>query len=308
MPTAKPLVMADLPLPGQIARLLEPHVHLVGWQEGLRDDTAGLYTYGHPAVTSELLERLPGLVVISNHGVGVDHIDVEAARQRGIAVGNTPQVLDGAVADLAFALLLASARRVVVGHQMATAGIAGGANFLGTEVHGSTLGIIGLGRIGRQIAHRAHGFGMQCLYHNRNRNLDAETQLSVTYASLTDLLALSDFVMVAVPLTEQTVGLIDEKALAAMKPTGTIINISRGAVVNTTALTEALKQGRIAAAALDVTDPEPLPSDHPLCSMPNVTLTPHVGSATVATREKMAEISVENLLLGLRCQPLIYHV
>jgi glyoxylate reductase len=300
--------MADLPMPSEIIEMLTPHVTIVDWPDGPREDTAGLYTFGHPPVTRELLDRLPGLKVISNHGVGVDHIDVLAARERGIPVGNTPDVLNGAVADLAMALMLSSARRIVEGQRIATSARTGGPTFLGTEVHGSTLGIVGLGRVGREIARRALAFDMRCLYHNRTRDPRAEAHLHVAYAGFIELLSQCDFVIVSVPLTAATTRMFDDRAFSAMKPTATFINVARGAVVDTKSLTRALRENRIAAAALDVTDPEPLPSDHPLCGMSNVTLTPHIGSATRTTRQSMARLSVENLLRGLRGEPLAARV
>jgi glyoxylate reductase len=179
---------------------------------------------------------------------------------------------------------------------------------LGREIHGQTLGIIGLGRIGRQIAQRARAFDMPVLYHNRRRNEAAEASLGVRYTTFEQLLAQSDFVMLSCPLTDQTCGLINAAALAKMKPTAILVNISRGPVVDTAALTAALTERRIYAAGLDVTDPEPLPRDHPLLSLDNVTIAPHLGSATEQTRQKMAEISVENLLRGLAGQPLVHEV
>ena len=260
-----------------------------------------------------MMDRLPGLKVISNYGVGVDHIRLADAAARGIAVGNTPGVLEATTADLGFALLLASARRIVEGDRYAKS-----PEFvrydpgymLGREVHGRTLGIIGMGQIGLRVARRAIGFEMTVLYHNRRRREDVEAAMapSVRYAELDELLAQSDYVMLCVPLTDETRGLIGERALSSMKPSATLINIARGAVVDTEALARALADGRIAAAALDVTEPEPLPRDHPLLSMPQVVITPHLGSATVETRRRMAELSVENLLAGLRGEPLPHPV
>jgi glyoxylate reductase len=266
-----------------------------------------VYTYGHPRVDGPLLDRLPGVRVISNYGVGVDHIVLADARQRGIPVGNTPGVLDGATADLGFALLLASARRLVEGDRYARSPeftVYDPGYMLGREVHSQTLGIVGLGRIGRQVARRALGFDMRVLYFNRKRRPEVEAELGVQYASFSDLLAGSDYVMLTCPLTPETRGLIGREALAQMKPTATLVNIARGPVVDTQALTEALQQGKIAAAALDVTDPEPLPRGHPLLAQANLTIVPHLGSATTQTRQRMAEMSVDNLLAGLAGKPL----
>ena len=308
-----PRVIADTPLDPVIEGLLKGKVQVLPWESGRekREDVAALYTYGHPIVDGAMLDRLPGLKVISNYGVGVDHIDLAAAAERKIPVGNTSGILDGATADMGFTLLLAAARRLVEGDRYARS-----PDFLrydpgyilGREVHGATLGIIGLGRIGRQIAQRARGFEMTVLYHNRRRNAEAEEALGVRYAEFGELLAAADYVMLSCPLTDETRGLINRAALEQMKPTAILINLARGPVVDTAALTEALQGRRIYAAALDVTDPEPLPRDHPLLSLDNVTIAPHLGSATEQTRTRMAEMSVENLLLGLAGRPLRFEV
>jgi glyoxylate reductase len=310
IPNKLPRVLADLPLVPAVAQLLEGHVELVAWpREG---DTPpqhidGIYTQGHTAVDAALLDQLPQVRVISNYGVGVDHIRLADAAARNIPVGNTPGVLDEATADMAFALLLAAGRRLAEGDRHARDPQVTrfrSSEMLAREVHHGVLGIVGLGRIGRQIARRAAGFSMDVLYHNRLRNEQAEQELGVRYASLDDLLRQSDFVVLVVPLTDKTRGLIGHRELALMKPTATLVNIARGAVVDTDALTEALQARRIYAAGLDVTEPEPLPRDHPLLALDNVVLTPHLGSATIETRQRMAELSVENLLAGLRGEPL----
>jgi glyoxylate reductase len=179
---------------------------------------------------------------------------------------------------------------------------------LGREIHSSTLGIVGMGRIGRQVARRARGFDMRVLYCNRRRNEAAESELGAQFAPLNELLAASDFVMLCCPLSDETRGLIGRDALARMKPTAILVNVARGPVVDTAALTEALQKRQIYAAALDVTDPEPLPRNHPLLALDNVTIVPHLGSATEQTRQKMAEISVENLFRGLAGEPLAFEV
>jgi glyoxylate reductase len=309
-----PRIAADTPLAPAIEKLLAQSVEILPWSavEGAkRDDIVALYTYGHPLVDGPLMDRLPALRVISNYGVGVDHIKLGQAAARGIPVGNTPGILDGATADMAWCLLLAAARRLIEGDRYARS-----PDFtrydpgymLGREIHGQTLGIVGLGRIGRQVAKRAVGFEMRVLYHNRRRDEAAEAALGASYASFADLLAQSDFVVLTCPLTDQTRGLINAAALAQMKPTAILVNVSRGPVVDTAALTEALQSHRIDAAAIDVTDPEPLPRDHPLLACDNLTIAPHLGSATEQTRQKMAEISVENLLRGLSRQPLLFEV
>jgi glyoxylate reductase len=212
---------------------------------------------------------------------------------------------------MAFALLLAAGRRLAEGERYAR-----GPAFLrydpsymlGREIHDATLGIVGLGRIGAQVAKRARGFDMSLLYHNRNPRPAIAEPLGARYVSLELLLSSSDYVVLTVPLTPQTTRLIGREQLAKMKPTAILINVARGSVVDTDALTEALASRRIYAAALDVTDPEPLPRDHPLVRLPNVTITPHLGSATEQTRQRMAEVSVENLMAGLAGQPLPFRV
>lgn len=305
-----PRVLADLPVSQTVLDLLGGRVELVPWGAAPGRVDA-IYTYGHPTVDAALMDRFPGVKVVSNFGVGVDHIDVKAATQRMILVGNTPGILDGATADLAFALLLAAGRRVVEGARYAV-----GPNFtqydpsfmLGREVHGATIGIFGMGRIGRQVAKRANGFGMTVLYHNRNRSDEAEIVLGAKYASKHELLATADYVVLTLPLTPDTRGFIGKGELALMKATATLVNVARGAVVDKDALTEALAAKRLFAAALDVTDPEPLPRDHPLLKLDNVIITPHLGSATEETRYKMAELSVQNLFAGLDGKPLPFAV
>ncbi len=303
-----PLVLADTPLSPAIDALLAPHVEVLPWADAGKRPVAAVYTYGHPLVDGPLLDRLPGVRVISNFGVGVDHIDLGAARARGIPVGNTPGYLDGATADQAFCLLLAAARRLVEGDRYAR-----GPDFLrydpsymlGVEVHGTTLGVIGLGRIGVEVAKRAEAFGMTVRYHNRAARADVPWGY---VADKMELLASSDHVVLTVPLTPMTRGLIGRAELAGMRPTATLVNVARGPVVDTAALVEALAARRIFAAALDVTDPEPLPRGHPLLAMDNVIIAPHLGSATDRTRRRMAEVSVENLLLGLEGRPLRHEV
>jgi len=304
-----PRVLADLPVSPVVIELLGGRVELLPWDHaGVVD---AVYTYGHPIVGDAMLTRFPGLKVVSNFGVGVDHIDVKAAVARGIPVGNTPGILDGATADLAFALILAAGRRIVEGDRYARGPLFthyDPSYMLGREVHSSTLGVLGMGRIGRQVAMRARGFGMTVLYHNRNRDDEAEIALGARYATKSDLLAAADYVVLCVPLTPDTRGLIGAAELAQMKPTATLVNVARGAVVDKDALADAMRAKQIFAAALDVTDPEPLPRDHPLLSLDNVIITPHLGSATEETRRRMAELSVANLFAGLEGRPLLHRV
>ncbi len=308
-----PCVMADGPLAPIVLELLAGDVDWTAWEPhgDTRPEVVGVYTYGHPRVDGPLLDRFPNLRVVSNYGVGVDHVDLAAAAARNVSVGNTPGILDGATADMGFALLLAAARRVVEGDRYARSDAFTRYDpgyMLGREVHGSTLGIVGMGRIGRQAARRGRGFDMRVLYHNRRRRPDDEAALGVEYAPLDDLLAACDYVMLCCPMTDETRGLIDAAALAKMKRSATLVNIARGAVVDTQALYEALKSGVIAGAALDVTEPEPLPRGHPLLTLDNVVIVPHLGSATIETRRRMAELSVENLRAGLAGRPLPHRV
>jgi glyoxylate reductase len=305
-----PRVIADTPLAENIEELLEGKVEILPWDTPAGDQDAsieGIYTYGHVHVDGPLMDRLPGLKVISNYGVGVDHIDLDAARSRDIPVGNTPDVLNGATADMAMALLLAASRRLIEGDTFARSPeftYYDPGYMLGREAHSSTIGIIGLGRIGLQIARRAGGFDMTILYHNRNERTDLPEEMGARYVSMDELLGQSDYVILSCPLTAETEKLIGKRELDLMKPTATLVNVARGGVVDTDALTAALAEGSIYHAALDVTDPEPLPRDHPMLLLENVTIAPHLGSATEQTRQQMAEISVENLLLGLGGEPL----
>jgi lactate dehydrogenase-like 2-hydroxyacid dehydrogenase len=258
-------------------------------------------------IDDELLDAAPRLKVVSQMAVGVDNIDVPACTRRGIPVGNTPGVLTGTTADLTWALLLAAARRVVEGVDYVRAGqwlTWSPTALLGPDVHGATLGIVGLGRIGQAVARRASGFDMRILYTSRRRVLNDQQGLGASYADLDKLLAQSDFVSLHVSLTPETYHLIDRAALDKMKSTAILINAARGGVVDHDALVEALRNGVIAGAALDVTDPEPLPADHPLVHLPNCIVVPHIASASVATRSRMATMAAENLLAGVRGEAL----
>lgn len=242
----------------------------------------------------------PGLKVVSNFAVGYDNVDVPAATARRIPVGNTPGVLTETTADMAFALLMAAARRIVEGADYVRAGrwlTWGPTLLLGHDVHGATLGVVGMGRIGGALARRAAGFDMRVVYYDPY--CDDEKGLAVP-CTLDELLAESDFVSLHVPLTADTHHLINAEALSRMKPTAVLINTSRGPVVDSDALYDALKAGAIAYAALDVTDPEPLPGDHKLLTLPNCLVVPHIASASHATRTRMAIMAAENLLAGLR--------
>ena len=269
----------------------------------------GLLTLLTDRVDAGLIEGSPGLRAISNYAVGYDNVDLKAAAARGIPVGNTPDVLTDATADLTWALLLAAARKL----PEAVAAVRDGdwvtwepARYLGAAVHGATLGIIGMGRIGRAVARRASGFDMEVLGFGGGSGAGGGGSGAVE--SLETVLERSDFVSLHCPLTPETYHLIDDAALARMKPTAILVNTARGPIVDHDALRRALTEGEIAGAALDVTDPEPLPSDDPLLSAPNLIVVPHIGSATRVARERMADLAVDNLLAGLDGKPMPHQV
>lgn len=253
-------------------------------------------------VSGEVMDAAgPGLKVISNHAVGFDNIDVPAATARGIPVGNTPGILTDATADFAFALLLAAARRVTEAERFVRAGrwvTWEPSLLLGPDVHGATLGLVGFGRIGQAVARRAAGFAMRVLYYDPTA--EPIPGLDATPVPLETLLREADFVSLHVPLTPKTRGMMGREALALMKPTAVLVNTARGPVVDHAALYEALRDRRIFAAALDVTEPEPIPPDSPLLALDNCLIVPHIASASVATRDKMARMAAENLVAGLR--------
>jgi lactate dehydrogenase-like 2-hydroxyacid dehydrogenase len=250
----------------------------------------------------------PQLRVVSNFAVGFDNIDVAACAARRVAVGNTPGVLTETTADLAWALLMAAARRLPEADRYVRDGrwkTWGPLLLLGPDVHGATIGIVGFGRIGQAVARRAQGFGMKILYHDLQRLPDAVTEpFGATYLPLEELLAQSDLVSLHVNLSEVTRHLINATTLAWMKPTAVLVNTSRGPVVDQRALADALRDGVIWAAALDVTDPEPIPMDDPLVGLDNCLIVPHIASASRATRGKMAAMAAANLLAGVRGEPL----
>jgi glyoxylate reductase len=269
----------------------------------------GVLTLLTERVDDEFLDAAGSqLRVVSNYAVGFDNIDVAACAGRGVAVGNTPGVLTETTADLAWTLLMAAARRVAEGDRYVRAGrwkTWGPMLLLGPDVHGATLGLVGFGRIGQAMARRAQGFGMQVLYHDVQPLPDEVTApLGATYLPLEALLAQSDFVSLHVNLSDVTRHLINVTTLSWMKPTAVLINTSRGPVVDQAALADALRDGVIWAAALDVTDPEPIPMDDPLLALDNCLIVPHIASASRATRAKMAEMAAANLIAGVLGQPL----
>jgi glyoxylate reductase len=260
----------------------------------------GLLSMLTDRVDAELIDAAPKLRAISNYAVGVDNVDVEAASARGIPVGNTPGVLTESTADLAVGLMLGIARRLAEGESFVRAGEWKTWEpdlMLGRDLHGATVGIVGYGRIGQAVGRRLEGFGCDLATTSRSGGVPLE-----------ELLERSDFVTLHCPLTPDTRGLIGEAALRRMKPTAYLVNTARGPIIEAGALAAALHAGEIAGAALDVTDPEPLPGDHPLLEAPNLLVVPHVGSATHATRGRMADIAVDNLLAGLAGEPMPHQV
>jgi glyoxylate reductase len=277
-------------------RLPPPREELMRRAPGLE----GLLSLLTDPVDAELIEAATRLRAISNYAVGVDNVDVEAASARGIPVGNTPDVLTDSTADLALALMLGIARRLAEGETFVRAGewvTWEPGLMLGRDLHGATVGIVGHGRIGQAVARRLEGFGCELLTNGRSGGVPLE-----------ELLERSDFVTLHCPLTPETRGLIGKDALRRMKPTAYLVNTARGPVVETAALARALHAGDLAGAALDVTDPEPLPADHPLLDAPNLLVVPHIASATHATRGRMAAIAVDNLLAGLAGEPMPHSV
>jgi lactate dehydrogenase-like 2-hydroxyacid dehydrogenase len=290
---------------GAVDRLAEQHEVDV-WPEPLPPphdelvarvrDVDGLLGMLTDTVDADLLRGAPRLCAIANFAVGTDNVDLDAATAAGIPVGNTPGVLTEATADLAFALLLAAARHLSAAEEAVREGewvtwMPGA--FLGSDVGGATLGIVGYGRIGKAVARRAEGFGMEVLHRSSSSGVP-----------LDELLERSDYVSLHAPLTGETRGMIGADELRMMKPTAILVNTARGELVDTKALQIALSDGEIAAAALDVTDPEPLPHDHPLLGAPNLLVVPHIGSATRSTRERMAAMAVDNLLAALDGEPM----
>ena len=277
-------------------------------------DADGLACLLSDGVDADVLDASPDLSVVSTFSVGYDHIDVAAAAERGIAVGHTPGVLTETTADFAWTLLLTCARRIVEGHGYVEADEweAWGPTLLtGADVHGATLGIVGLGKIGTAVARRAAGFDMEVLYTGRGRTPDREADLAdagveARFVDRDELLADSDVVSLHVPLTAETHGYIGADELRRMSDDAILVNTSRGAVVDTDALDTALERGWIARAGLDVTDPEPLPSDHPVLrhAPERLVVTPHIGSASVGARDRMAEMTAANLAAGIEGETL----
>lgn len=267
---------------------------------------SGIVTLLSDPIDTEVIESLPQLEVISQYAVGYDNIDISAATRRGIIVTNTPGVLTETTADLTWTLIMSACRRIVEADRYVREGewkVAWGPKMLlGRDIHRSTLGIIGLGRIGKAVARRATGFSMRILYHSRTRNDDTKELERETRAERTNLETLlqeSDIVTIHVPLNEDTRDMIASHELAIMKPGAVLVNTSRGSVVDENALYHSLKSGHLGGAGLDVFRQEPVSLQNPLLELPNVVVAPHVGSATIATRDKMAQICAENLIAAL---------
>ncbi|XP_029919245.1 uncharacterized protein LOC115367590 isoform X2 [Myripristis murdjan] len=298
----------------ELSDLLKQHFHTISYREFLQNPALhapkiqAIFMWApSSAAEPSLLRSLPSLKVIANGGAGIDHLDLPFIASLGVKVTNTPGVVSDATADIGMGLLLASARKIVQGHQVAvdpkTNNLS--SNLMGFEVTGSTLGIIGMGHIGYKIAQRGKGFEMKILYYNRSRSDEDERAVGATYCeNMDDLLRRSDFVMLAVNLTPETTGLIGQRELSLMKPTATLVNVSRGLVVDQDALVKALQSGTIHAAALDVTHPELLPRDHPLLGLLNVLITPHVGTDTYQTTRRMVEVMVENARAAVNGLPI----
>ncbi len=251
-------------------------------------------------VTADLLDACPRLRVVSKVGVGYDRIDVAAATARRVLVCNTPGVLSGAVADHTFAILLALTRRLRENEaHVRTGAWKRGAELLGHDIRGKTFGILGFGRIGRTVARTARGFDMNVVYNRRTRDLESEASGLAAFRSRDELFREAEVISVHCPLTPETRQSVGDREFNLMKPTSYFVNTSRGGVVDQAALVRALQSGAIAGAALDVMEPEPLDPADPLCTLPNVVLTPHIGSGTVETRRAMIELAVRNLLQAL---------
>jgi glyoxylate reductase len=309
-------------IPESGIEMLKKHCDVNIWPNELppsRDELMALVK-GADGILSMLSDRLDAQVmdaagnqlkVITNYAVGYDNIEVKAAAERGIQVGNTPGVLTETTADLAFALLMSTARRIVEGNVYVQAGkwkTWGPKLLRGYELNGKTLGIVGFGRIGKAMARRGKGFNMQVLFYSPSAPQEYFEEYNATKVDLRTLLRDSDFISLHCPLNDRSSGLFNAEVFAKMKPTSILVNTARGKVVVTEDLIEALQKGLIAGAGLDVTDPEPISMDSPLLQLENVVITPHIGSASYAARARMSEMCAENLLAGIRGKALPYQV
>jgi len=304
-------VVVTRPINPRAARLLEGH-EVWTWPENLTmprglllervADADGALVMLTDRVDDEFLDAGKRLTVVSQMAVGVDNIDLDACTRRGIPVGHTPDVLTETTADMAWALLAAAARRIPEGRDYVLGGHWREWDpdlLLGSDLWGTTLGIVGMGRIGAAVARRAAGFSMRVMYNSRTPKPEVEEETGAAYKDLGDLLSKADHVVVTAAYTPETHHLIGRDALGRMKPTATLVNIARGPLVDPDALSRALRLGTIGGAALDVTEPEPIPADHELLSLPNCLVIPHLGSASRGTRLAMATRAAENLVAGL---------
>ncbi|HDD60911.1 MAG TPA: D-glycerate dehydrogenase [Chloroflexi bacterium] len=317
----KPLVLMTHDLPADwIGNSLDEYQIILGdnTQRGIDNklkrylpEASGIICLLDDPISSEIINQAPLLKVVSNMAVGTDNINVKSCTSLGIPVGHTPGVLTDGTADLTIALLLSVSRRLAAANQDARDGkwlSWEPTGWLGRDLKDATVGIIGLGKIGSAVAERLKPFGCKLIFNNRSPLPDQETNLNARQVDLDELLTTSNFICLHVPLTQETIGLIGKEEFEKMKPTTIMINTARGPVVTTDALIEALQNNQILAAGLDVTDPEPLPPDHPLYQLPNCFITPHIGSATANTRRVMAGIAIRNLKAGIQGKPLPYCV
>lgn len=312
----KPTVYITRKIPDEALMLISQSCEVRMWEkedtpvprEVLEKEIAeveGLYCLLTETIDEALINKAQHLKVISNMAVGYNNIDVEAATNKGIMVTNTPGVLTETTADLTFALMMATARRLEEGaHYLRSGQWSTWSPMLltGQDIYGATLGIIGLGRIGEALARRAKGFSMRILYNNRTRKMGVEEELGIEYVDLNSLLKQSDFVCILVPYTPETINLIGAEELSLMKETAVLINTARGGIVDEMALYTALKNSTIWAAGLDVFEEEPISLEHPLLTLSNVTVLPHIGSASIKTRKNMALLAAQNLLQALQCE------
>ena len=309
----KPYVYQPVDLQADMQAMVERNFNVVRSKEDMerhKDKIVSIVVFLSPPVTEEMMSLFPNLKVIGNCAVGYDHIDLKECSRRGIRVGYT--LSDDSTADMTWALLLACARKVIEGDGISRSPDTKtfDTSWYGLPVCRTTLGIIGMGRIGIEVARRAAGFRMRILYHNRNPVAkEIEESVGASYVlTLTQLLQESDHVVLVAPATKETYRMMGANEFRAMKKTGILINVGRGTLVDHDALTEALKDGTIAAAGLDVTNPEPLPRDHALLTLPNVTLTPHTGSATLRTRMDMVQMNIDNMWAAIRGKPMVNEV
>lgn len=308
----KPKVFVSRIIPNQGLNLVLDACDAEVWQDELPPphqvlldkikDKVGVLSLLTDKIDAELMDLNPQLCVVANYAVGFDNIDIPAATERGLPVGNTPGVLTDTTADFAFTLMMSAARRVVEGADYVRAGkwkTWGPKLLTGVDLHGATLGLVGFGRIGVAMAKRASGFDMRVLYYDQYRRQDLEKSMGVTYVDMDSLLREADFVSIHTDLNVSTRHLFNAAAFSKMKPSAILINSARGPIVDPDALYDALSSGKIRAAALDVTEPEPIQTDSPLVTLPNCLIVPHIASATIATRGKMAEMAAKNLIAGV---------